>query len=515
MATVSSSPYASPQFAKPSPAQDASHIVESLQGFQRFAANNLSADYPFVPLSEPQLVQWMQTFLEKKDSLEKRGKPNLVEIGYHYTPLKNMTSIQVAGLKCSKGKRRFYGKGVYVSNNPMAFRAYGDTGLIVLVMKGVQRWCLNSDATDGSFGEADVDTFSGNKVFDKLAKNGRFERSSYFDEIVLRSDEQLIPLFWYDRDMVNNSELTWDFHSALQAWVDSVFRPGHPRTIVKRLIPCFEDLSMEHKLTVTMANPNDGSPISPTPFLRRKTTTQYFFGTPVVRMTRSPVVQTPQRLHLAIVICIPLALKTGRSDNFISCVPLPKEECSICFEKLASNTVRLSNCTHIFHQQCLKQALQHKSQCPVCRNVVGEPIGCCPPGTMTVHLRFDKSCGGFPTIPTYEIGYNIPKGRQTEEHENPGVAFRGTVRVAYVPANEHGHNLVSRLCYAFRRGLTFRIGTSLTSGLPNSICWASIHHKTNLVGGSFGWPDPNYFANVNEELDNLKVPKAQDLPPSW
>ncbi|KAL3944669.1 MAG: hypothetical protein SGBAC_001277 [Bacillariaceae sp.] len=507
MTSVSSSPYASPHLAKPSTAQDARQLVESLKAFQRFTANKLSPDYKFVPMNEYIFGHWMKVFLQKKDCLESKGKPNLVEIGYHYTPFENMHKIQHLGLKLSKGKRRFFGKGIYVGNNPMAFRAYGDVGLVVLVMKGVQRWCLNSDAADGSFGEKDVDTFSGNKVFDRFAMNGRFERSSYYDEIVLRSDEQLIPLFWYDRDMVNNSELTWAFHSALQAWVDSVFRPNHPRTVVKRPMPCFEDIAFEHCVNVSVANPKNCSSINPTPFLRRKTSTQYSFG-------GAPVVPVSNGLQVAMEICAPLVLKAERSDGFLPCPPQPKQECSICFENLTSNTARLSSCTHVFHKECLKQALQHKSQCPMCRKLVGEPIGCCPPATMTVTLRCKKHCGGFPRIPTYEIVYDVPGGMQTEEHENPGVKFRGTVRTAYVPATEPGRNLVSRLFYAFRRGLMFRVGTSLTSGLPNSVCWASIHHKTKLVGGSFGWPDPNYFDNVNDELDNLKVPKAQDLPPS-
>ncbi|CAJ1960123.1 unnamed protein product [Cylindrotheca closterium] len=516
MTSVSSPPYTSRHHAKPSPRQEVSQLVESILGFQKFAAITLSPDYKFVPLNEHLLGHWVKEFLQKKSSLESQGKPSLVEIGYHYTKYENMKSIQLVGLKCHKGRRRFFGKGLYVANNPIAFRGYGDAGLVVLVMKGVQRWCLNSDATDGSFGEADVDTFSGNKVFDKMAKNGRFNRSSYFDETVLRSDEQLLPLFWYDRDMVNNSELTWQFHCALQAWVDSVFRPGLPRTMVKRPIPCVEDLIMEHKLSVSIATPSNGSPIIPAPFHTRKTTTQYKFVTaPLVRYPKLSPVPEQQRVQLVIEVCVPHALKAEKKDNFLPCVPLPKQECSICFEKLKSDTVRLSNCTHIFHKQCARQALQHKAQCPVCRNVVDEPFGCCPPATMTVNLRCDKHCGGFPSIPTYEIVYNVPAGRQTAEHENPGVKFRGTVRLAYVPATVHGRNLVLRLCYAFRRGMTFRVGTSLTSGLSNSVVWASIHHKTVLAGGSFGWPDPNYFDNVNDELDHLKVPKAQDLPASW
>ena len=59
--------------------------------------------------------------------------------------------------------------------------------------------------------------------------------------------------------------------------------------------------------------------------------------------------------------------------------------------------------------------------------------------------------------------------------------------------------------------LTFTVGTSLTTGVPNSCTWASIHHKTSLSRGAHGYPDPNYFRNCNVELDMLGVPSAREL----
>jgi deltex-like protein len=71
--------------------------------------------------------------------------------------------------------------------------------------------------------------------------------------------------------------------------------------------------------------------------------------------------------------------------------------------------------------------------------------------------------------------------------------------------------LLKRLQYAFSHGLTFTVGTSLTSGLSNSVVWASIHHKTSPSGGAYGFPDVNYFANCNLELDSLGVPLADQI----
>jgi len=59
--------------------------------------------------------------------------------------------------------------------------------------------------------------------------------------------------------------------------------------------------------------------------------------------------------------------------------------------------------------------------------------------------------------------------------------------------------------------LTFTIGTSLSTGQPNRIVWASIHHKTSTSPGPHGYPDTGYFINANEELDALHVPPADLL----
>lgn len=75
-------------------------------------------------------------------------------------------------------------------------------------------------------------------------------------------------------------------------------------------------------------------------------------------------------------------------------------------------------------------------------------------------------------------------------------------------SNTDGQELLKRLKYAFLHGLTFTVGTSITTGAKNQCTWASIHHKTSPSGGvqAHGFPDPNYFKNCNAELDGLGVP---------
>jgi deltex-like protein len=190
-----------------------------------------------------------------------------------------------------------------------------------------------------------------------------------------------------------------------------------------------------------------------------------------------------------------------------------QEECPICLLPLGDEpAVVVKKCTHAFHTDCLKRALQMSNKCPMCRRQLGvAPIGKSPYGFLDVKVLNYTHCGGFDNIPAIFLRYDIPSGIQSAEHENPGHLFSAITRKAYLPDNEEGHNLLKRLRYAFRRGLTFTVGTSLSSGQSNVVYWASIHHKTVPGGGAHGWPDPAYFNNINGELDGLQVPKASEL----
>ena len=43
------------------------------------------------------------------------------------------------------------------------------------------------------------------------------------------------------------------------------------------------------------------------------------------------------------------------------------DKCPICLEPMSENTVSL-RCNHVFHGQCLVDALLHNARCPVCRD---------------------------------------------------------------------------------------------------------------------------------------------------
>jgi hypothetical protein len=85
--------------------------------------------------------------------------------------------------------------------------------------------------------------------------------------------------------------------------------------------------------------------------------------------------------------------------------------------------------------------------------------------------------------------------------------------MAYVPHNRQGRQLLKRLQAAFSEGLTFDIGTSLTSGQRDQVVWTrAFGHKTSLTGGTYGFPDPNYLETCNAQLDAIGVPSAADIP---
>ncbi|XP_043830816.1 E3 ubiquitin-protein ligase DTX3L-like [Dromiciops gliroides] len=176
------------------------------------------------------------------------------------------------------------------------------------------------------------------------------------------------------------------------------------------------------------------------------------------------------------------------------------EDCVICMEVIRQKEV-LPKCKHGFCGPCIREAMKHKPVCPVCQTSYGVMKGNQPDGTMTTSYR-TSSLPGYNSYGTIVIHYDMRGGIQTEEHPNPGKRFEGTRRVAYLPNNEEGRQVLHLLRRAFDQRLIFTIGQSRTSGVKDVITWNDIHHKTLQFGGpeNFGYPDPNYLPRVKMEL---------------
>lgn len=195
----------------------------------------------------------------------------------------------------------------------------------------------------------------------------------------------------------------------------------------------------------------------------------------------------------------------------------PQEDCIICCEQLTlpssyddedETVLQFHKCEHMFHQACLRAMLTSGNvtsymQCPTCKVIYGKKMGNQPEGTMK-YYSFKQSLPGFSDCQTICIMYEFRSGIQGSDHPSPGERYNvsGFPRLCYLPDNEEGRKILQMLIVAWRRRLTFTIGTSITSGYSNVVTWNEIHHKTEF-GSNFsghGYPDPNYFNNVKLEL---------------
>ncbi|XP_045080059.1 probable E3 ubiquitin-protein ligase DTX2 isoform X2 [Coregonus clupeaformis] len=147
-------------------------------------------------------------------------------------------------------------------------------------------------------------------------------------------------------------------------------------------------------------------------------------------------------------------------------------------------------------------------QCPSCKTIYGEKTGTQPKGKMEIY-SIAQSLPGHPDCGTIQIIYSIPPGIQGPEHPNPGQPYtcRGFPRFCFLPDNDKGRKVLELLKVAWTRRLIFTVGTSSTTGEPDTVVWNEIHHKTEMMSNvsGHGYPDPNYLDNVLSELSSQGV----------
>ncbi|NXB32559.1 DTX3L ligase, partial [Eulacestoma nigropectus] len=177
-----------------------------------------------------------------------------------------------------------------------------------------------------------------------------------------------------------------------------------------------------------------------------------------------------------------------------------EEMCVICRDKIKNKEI-LEKCKHAFCKSCIDLAMAHKQACPVCNTVCGVLRGNQPEGTMSA-TTISSSLPGYPNCDTIQIEYFMDGGTQTSSHPNPGQHYGPTHRIAYLPDNKEGREILQLLKRAFNQKLIFTVGQSRTTGQQSVITWNDIHHKTAIDGGPthFGYPDPSYLQRVRSEL---------------
>ncbi|XP_061904921.1 probable E3 ubiquitin-protein ligase DTX2 isoform X1 [Entelurus aequoreus] len=221
--------------------------------------------------------------------------------------------------------------------------------------------------------------------------------------------------------------------------------------------------------------------------------------------------------------------------RYMEVVPgVPDEDCIICMDQLSNPSGyetpapteeggqsippdavgKFIKCGHTLHMLCMLAMYNNGTkdgslQCPSCKTIYGEKTGTQPlKGKMEIYsiaqaLPGHRDCG------TIQIIYSIPPGIQGPEHPNPGQPFtcRGFPRFCFLPDSDKGRKVLELLKVAWMRRLIFTVGTSSTTGEPDTVVWNGIHHKTEMMSNlsGHGYPDPNYLDNVLSELASQGV----------
>ncbi|KAF7206718.1 probable E3 ubiquitin-protein ligase DTX2 isoform X4 [Nothobranchius furzeri] len=241
-----------------------------------------------------------------------------------------------------------------------------------------------------------------------------------------------------------------------------------------------------------------------------------------------------------------LAVLTRSSEDVIRrymevVAEVPEEDCIICMDQLSSpssyetppssedgvqsvlpDTVgKFITCGHTLHMLCMLAMYNNGTkdgslQCPSCKTIYGEKTGTQPKGKMEIY-SIAQSLPGHPDCGTIQIIYSVPPGVQGPEHPNPGQLYtcRGFPRFCFLPDNDKGRKVLELLKVAWMRRLIFTVGTSSTTGEPDTVVWNGIHHKTEMMSNlsGHGYPDPNYLDNVLSELASQGVTEDCLKPP--
>lgn len=216
------------------------------------------------------------------------------------------------------------------------------------------------------------------------------------------------------------------------------------------------------------------------------------------------------------------------------------EDCIICMDQLSNPSGyetpsteeggqsvlpdavgKFIKCGHTLHMLCMLAMYNNGTkdgslQCPSCKTIYGEKTGTQPKGKMEIY-SVAQSLPGHPDCGTIQIIYSIPPGIQGPEHPNPGQPYtcRGFPRFCFLPDNNKGRKVLELLKVAWMRRLIFTVGTSSTTGEPDTVVWNGIHHKTEMMSNlsGHGYPDPNYLDNVLSELASQGVTEDCFKPP--
>jgi deltex-like protein len=488
-------------------------------------------------IAKDDMVYLAERLLDTQESFKQTGRPYDVDLGYHNTTYSAVARIKTDGLLTRKerveqnihsvNRGSYYGDGVYTADNPFAFKQFGEVGLLVARIQGRPLWKGSNRivSPEEAFG---FDTVIGNKKLTPMVVWD--DKCLQHEEVVLRSSSQTLPLIQFPTTVlpaVSVGSARADspvriFHIAIQELVDEFFNtragltgsgaPSNHSAHLSEQSPSSPNLSLLQPPMPSSITASRSSSLGPASNSNEGGGSRVLNAHEALasgmRQCKS------QQRQLRWVYQAPNCFDDSDTLDSIS---TPRKEwkpddCPICLDPMMPlhhpngswyPSCSLKRCGHSLHIKCLAHCLTTSKRCPVCRTQVSKPQGCSPSGVMTI-TRSPSLCDGFPTV---MIKYVLHGGIQKPYHDNPGASFHDDMRLAYLPDSPEGNRLLKRLIFAFRHGLTFRVGASLTTGRKDCVTWASIHHKSSVRGGVHGFPDPSYFQNCNKELDNFGVPE--------
>jgi len=449
----------------------------------------------FKPLVLEDLVRQLNRLFDTQQEL---GTP--IDIGYHYTHQYCIPNIDTRGLLTKDARKAtrldgqengsMFGEGIYTANNPFAYHEFGGANVCYFVarVRGKSGTDKNDDTMNTIVGRGD----SNDQV------------------VVLRAPGQCAAMARFSSGLANldddcclGNKMIEMYHQGLQNILNEC--TSIPDTLpppIPQVLP-----SDVQKWEVVKSS----SPASQVIHQPRSYKDRIQPGSQPCRRGSQPIIFVRYDA--------PDSLKSCQWQDHVSVVDqaFGSTLCSICMEDLTSQAsnpvVEIRGCKHCFHQGCVEQALNANSRCPTCRaHVGGFARGTMPSGHMIVEKDSSLSIPGSNDCDVLVIHYLFEPNRQKSYHPNPGKMHSGTCRIAYLPDTIESEKLLKRLVHAFKHGLSFRVGDSITHGMSDQITWTSIHHKTSLVPNApYGFPDSGYFVNVNEDLDALGVPSWKEL----
>lgn len=192
-------------------------------------------------LASDDVVGLAERLLQCQSAFQQDKKPHAVTLGYHYTDDSNIPSIRETSLLSrperqlhntgpTEGGSRF-GDGIYFANNPVAFNNYGDTGMLVAMIKG---------RTSSHCDSVNTDSVIGNRMNNRSFEYSE-EEIEFWDETVVKATSQCLPLLVFRKPIHPEDDeyfldQLWLAHCRLQACLDNLFNRGVPTTL-SRVIP--------------------------------------------------------------------------------------------------------------------------------------------------------------------------------------------------------------------------------------------------------------------------------------